>query len=113
MKPTIQNAIQLNSPSIWQRCSRILSGLTLAVVLMVTGGRVAAANAATAASPTPAVKVDGKTYTNRLINSHDPYLLLHAHNPGDWYPWGAEALETAKRENKPIFVSIGYSTCYW
>jgi len=52
-------------------------------------------------------------YTNRLINSHDPYLLLHAHNPVDWYPWGAEALTKAKQEDKPIFVSIGYSTCYW
>src|SRR5229473_4452666 len=52
-------------------------------------------------------------YTNRLIDSHDPYLLLHAHNPVDWYPWGPEALSRAKRENKPIFLSIGYSTCYW
>ncbi|MHB1174403.1 MAG: thioredoxin domain-containing protein [Sulfuriferula sp.] len=113
MKPTIQNAIQLNSPSIWKHPGRILSGLTLAMVLMVAGSWVAGANAATTASPTPAVKFDGKTYTNRLINSHDPYLLLHAHNPVDWYPWGAEALEAAKHENKPIFVSIGYSTCYW
>jgi len=48
-----------------------------------------------------------------LIDSRDPYLLLHAHNPVDWYPWGPEALAKAKRENKPIFVSIGYSTCYW
>ncbi len=52
-------------------------------------------------------------YSNRLINSHDPYLLLHAHNPVDWYPWGPEALEKARRENKPIFISVGYSTCYW
>ena len=52
-------------------------------------------------------------YTNRLINSHDPYLLLHAHNPVDWYPWGPEALAKAKKEDKPIFVSVGYSTCYW
>jgi uncharacterized protein YyaL (SSP411 family) len=52
-------------------------------------------------------------HTNRLIDSRDPYLLLHAHNPVDWYPWGAEALAKAKREQKPIFVSIGYSTCYW
>jgi uncharacterized protein len=52
-------------------------------------------------------------YTNRLIDSHDPYLLLHAHNPVDWYPWGPEALAKAKQENKPIFLSIGYSTCYW
>jgi len=54
-----------------------------------------------------------ETYTNRLINSRDPYLLLHAHNPVDWYPWGPEALEKARRENKPIFISVGYSTCYW
>src|SRR5260221_5924606 len=52
-------------------------------------------------------------FTNRLIDSNDPYLLLHAHNPVDWYPWGPEALARAKQENKPIFVSIGYSTCYW
>jgi uncharacterized protein len=52
-------------------------------------------------------------HTNRLIDSNDPYLLLHAHNPVDWYPWGTEALEKAKREQKPIFLSIGYSTCYW
>ena len=52
-------------------------------------------------------------YNNRLINSADPYLLLHAHNPVDWYPWGPEALARAKRENKPLFLSVGYSTCYW
>ena len=52
-------------------------------------------------------------YTNRLIDSADPYLLLHAHNPVDWYPWGPEALARAKRENRPIFLSVGYSTCYW
>lgn len=52
-------------------------------------------------------------YTNRLIDSHDPYLLLHAHNPVDWYPWGPEALAKAKQASKPIFISIGYSTCYW
>jgi uncharacterized protein YyaL (SSP411 family) len=52
-------------------------------------------------------------FTNRLIHSRNPYLLLHAHNPVDWYPWGPEAFAKAKREDKPIFVSIGYSTCYW
>jgi uncharacterized protein YyaL (SSP411 family) len=51
--------------------------------------------------------------TNRLIDSNEPYLLLHAHNPVDWYPWGPEALEKAKREQKPIFLSVGYSTCFW
>ncbi|TAK66262.1 MAG: thioredoxin domain-containing protein [Bacteroidetes bacterium] len=50
---------------------------------------------------------------NRLINEKSPYLLQHAHNPVDWYPWGEEAFLKAKAENKPIFLSIGYSTCYW
>lgn len=51
--------------------------------------------------------------TNRLINESSPYLLQHAHNPVDWYPWGEEALTKAKTENKPIFLSIGYSACHW
>src|SRR6202162_5941456 len=54
-----------------------------------------------------------EAHTNRLINSASPYLLEHAHNPVDWYPWGEEAIAKAKKENKPIFLSIGYSTCYW
>jgi uncharacterized protein YyaL (SSP411 family) len=52
-------------------------------------------------------------YTNRLINAKSPYLLMHAHNPVDWYPWGNEAFERARKENKPIFLSIGYFTCHW
>ncbi|MFT5599550.1 MAG: hypothetical protein ACI9YO_002941 [Gammaproteobacteria bacterium] len=52
-------------------------------------------------------------YTNRLILEDSPYLIQHAHNPVDWYAWGPEAFETAQRENKPIFLSIGYSTCHW
>ena len=52
-------------------------------------------------------------WTNRLIHETSPYLLLHAHNPVDWYPWSDEALERAKKENKLIFLSVGYSTCYW
>ncbi len=50
---------------------------------------------------------------NRLIKEKSPYLLQHAFNPVDWYPWGEEAFEKARRENKPIFLSVGYSTCYW
>src|ERR1051325_3120026 len=50
---------------------------------------------------------------NRLINEQSPYLQQHAHNPVDWYPWGDEAFEKAKRENKPILLSIGYSACHW
>jgi uncharacterized protein YyaL (SSP411 family) len=52
-------------------------------------------------------------HTNRLAHEKSPYLLQHAHNPVDWYPWGEEAFEKARRENKPIFLSIGYSTCHW
>jgi len=50
---------------------------------------------------------------NRLAKETSPYLLLHAHNPVDWYPWGPEAFAKAKAENKPIFLSVGYSSCYW
>jgi len=50
---------------------------------------------------------------NRLANEKSPYLLQHAHNPVDWYPWGPEAFEKARAEDKPIFLSIGYSTCHW
>ena len=52
-------------------------------------------------------------YTNSLINEKSPYLLQHAHNPVNWYPWGEEAFRKAKTENKLIFLSIGYSTCHW
>ncbi|HLI85459.1 MAG TPA: thioredoxin domain-containing protein [Bryobacteraceae bacterium] len=52
-------------------------------------------------------------YTNRLAREKSPYLLQHAHNPVDWYAWGPEAFEKARREDKPIFLSIGYSTCHW
>jgi uncharacterized protein YyaL (SSP411 family) len=52
-------------------------------------------------------------HTNRLAQEKSPYLLQHAHNPVDWYPWGEEAFAKARRENKPIFLSVGYSTCHW
>ncbi|MFQ5902527.1 MAG: thioredoxin domain-containing protein, partial [Candidatus Binatia bacterium] len=52
-------------------------------------------------------------FTNRLINETSPYLLQHAHNPVNWYPWGPEALERALREEKPILLSVGYSACHW
>jgi uncharacterized protein YyaL (SSP411 family) len=52
-------------------------------------------------------------HTNRLANEKSPYLLQHAHNPVDWHAWGPEAFEKARKEDKPIFLSIGYSTCHW
>ena len=57
--------------------------------------------------------MDTPKHTNNLVASTSPYLLQHAHNPVDWYPWGHEALDRAKREDKPIFLSIGYSSCHW
>lgn len=54
-----------------------------------------------------------KKHTNKLINETSPYLLQHAHNPVDWFPWGDEAFEKARNEDKPVLVSIGYSACHW
>jgi len=59
------------------------------------------------------IQPSNPAHTNRLAHEKSPYLLQHAHNPVDWYPWGEEAFEKARRENKPIFLSIGYSTCHW
>ena len=53
------------------------------------------------------------THTNRLAKESSPYLLQHAHNPVDWYPWGEEAFAKARAENKLMLVSIGYSSCHW
>jgi uncharacterized protein len=71
---------------------------------------LAAAPAAFAEEP-PAKRPEDRA--NRLAKETSPYLLLHSHNPVDWYPWGEEALAKAKADNKPIFLSIGYSSCYW
>lgn len=89
----------------------VYSTLGLTVVLVGLLGWVYAAS--------PAVFTDAKTadgsyrYTNRLIHQKSPYLLQHAHNPVDWYPWGKVAFAVAKKQNKPIFLSIGYATCHW
>ena len=52
-------------------------------------------------------------HTNPLIHEKSPYLLQHAHNPVEWHPWGEEAFRKAREQDKPIFLSIGYSTCHW
>ncbi len=72
-------------------------------------GKAAGKNTA-AEKDAPATK---EAPRNRLAKETSPYLLLHAHNPVDWYPWGDEALAKAKAENKLIFLSIGYSSCHW
>ena len=55
----------------------------------------------------------GPRFTNRLLLEASPYLRQHAHNPVDWRPWGPEAFEAARRLDRPVLVSIGYSTCHW
>jgi uncharacterized protein YyaL (SSP411 family) len=67
----------------------------------------------TADQKTSGRETAGTPHTNRLAGEKSPYLLQHAHNPVDWYPWGEEAFEKARREDKPIFLSIGYATCHW
>jgi uncharacterized protein YyaL (SSP411 family) len=79
----------------------------LAAVMVLVG---CAARQGSAVDDVPA-KAKGKP--NRLARETSPYLLLHAHNPVDWYPWGPEAFEKARKEGKLIFLSVGYSSCYW
>ncbi len=56
---------------------------------------------------------ESEKHYNRLIHEKSPYLLQHAGNPVDWYPWGNEAFDRAAKERKPVFLSIGYATCHW
>src|SRR6266851_1894946 len=90
----------------------VIRSLVIFLVLAMSAGAVLAENRGQQNKASEESQ-DHFPYTNRLISSRDPYLLLHAHNPVEWYPWGEEALAKARRESKPIFVSIGYSTCYW
>ena len=66
-----------------------------------------------AENPSTAIQDTMHTHTNRLIHESSPYLLQHAHNPVDWYPWGEEAFTKAREENKLLLISIGYSSCHW
>src|SRR5688572_5401960 len=88
--------------------------LVRTALLLTAAPLLALPPACTAAGPgaatTPATM---PAHTNRLAKEKSPYLLQHAHNPVDWYPWGEEAFAKARKENKPIFLSIGYSTCHW
>ena len=80
--------------------ARVTLALPLIFLLASTGG-------------SPQSSKEKFMHTNRLIHEKSPYLLQHAHNPVDWYAWGQEAFDAARRENRPIFLSIGYSTCHW
>jgi len=68
---------------------------------------------AESAGTTPTLASTTPRHTNRLAGETSPYLLQHAHNPVDWYPWGPEALTRAKLLDRPIFLSIGYAACHW
>ncbi len=87
----------------------------LLLIGLVTWLALSPGRCAAEPDPKPADKAQdaAPAHTNRLAKETSPYLLLHAHNPVDWYPWGEEALARARREKKPIFLSIGYSSCYW
>lgn len=61
----------------------------------------------------PTMPTEKNLNPNKLVSEKSPYLLQHAYNPVDWHPWGSEAFEKAQAEDKPIFLSIGYSTCHW
>jgi uncharacterized protein YyaL (SSP411 family) len=88
---------------------KVSAGLAIAALVGIV---VIGMNALPGEKKMPTVRTTHK-HTNKLIDETSPYLQQHAHNPVDWYPWGAEAFERAKKEDKPVFLSIGYSTCHW
>ena len=85
---------------------RIMQCVRIGLIMLVVARRVSL-------TPPPTNPSATVSPSNRLAKETSPYLLLHAHNPVDWYPWGPEAFAKAKAENKPIFLSVGYSSCYW
>ena len=98
----------------WQRTKRRPKFATLTVMFTILGIIWLQALAEPIGAETREDHSQNKEVKhNRLINESSPYLLQHATNPIDWYPWGEEAFEKAKKEGKPIFLSIGYSTCHW
>src|SRR4029453_878337 len=85
----------------------------LALVCLVTANQNDAGPAPVDAGRSDSAATKTREHTNRLAHEKSPYLLQHAYNPVDWYPWGDEAFAKARQENKPIFLSVGYSTCHW
>jgi len=83
------------------------------IALKPAAGNENPANPQTNFSVTAPTNSPAPAHTNRLAREKSPYLLQHQHNPVDWYPWGDEAFARARKEDKPVFVSIGYSTCHW
>jgi len=99
-------------------CLALLGVAVIGLITPAVGAEQSSRGSASSKQPRAAssdtqTSTSSRRYTNRLIHAKSPYLLLHAHNPVDWYPWGDEAFEKARKENKPIFLSIGYFTCHW
>ncbi len=90
------------------------AGLALGLLFLpASPPNLSAADSASPSSPPPASEVKKKYPPNLLAKEKSPYLLQHAHNPVKWHPWGDAAFALAKKENKPVLLSIGYSTCHW
>jgi uncharacterized protein YyaL (SSP411 family) len=85
----------------------------VAVAVVVRTGQRDSASAEASEATQPGTDHGDHSHTNRLVHEKSPYLLQHARNPVDWYPWGEEAFAKARKENKPIFLSVGYSACHW
>jgi uncharacterized protein YyaL (SSP411 family) len=85
----------------------------LALTWLVTANHSDAEPAPAGPGRSNTAATEKREHTNRLAHEKSPYLLQHAHNPVDWYAWGKEAFAKARQENKPIFLSVGYSTCHW
>jgi len=93
-----------------QLAQRVVAAITLSACFIVAPS----SNAIGQEEPEAAAADHADTsHTNALVNESSPYLLLHAHNPVDWFPWNDASLAKAKAEGKPIFLSIGYSSCHW
>ncbi|MBI1926188.1 DUF255 domain-containing protein [Candidatus Poribacteria bacterium] len=111
----LSNLLQFRKVHAIFNCTLFL--LRMGIIVSGLNGIVPApsAHAATKQDADHALKNPDGTWkwTNRLIHETSPHLLMHAHNPVEWYTWGPEALERAKAEDKLIFLSVGYSTCYW
>src|SRR5579864_1429740 len=91
------------------RAGALIGGFILTLFLGLAGSQASSDQK----SDDKAAAPEAAKHRNRLAKETSPYLLLHAGNPVDWYPWGPEAFAKAKAESKPIFLSIGYSSCYW
>src|SRR3989339_1477358 len=94
---------------------RLLRGFVLSIFLKgcVINDMKANENSPRTKTSQTDTKTPHKGKPNRLVHEKSPYLQQHAYNPVDWYPWGEEAFRKARKENKPIFLSIGYATCHW